>query len=240
MTDYVCSQNELNKIDKIAELLEKIRGWAEDRNLIKGSSPINQLAKLIEEAGEISTEVNNLNLVELFPEDEALTASENINDILHRLKDGIGDTVVVATILAAQYAEKDSNSVQLNPAYLVQDEYLDGLNLDCYGKRIDFNNLTSSENYVIFANQLLSPTSYITECLGNIAGQVARGKLLEDGTEKHQYLGALCFWLSYLAYISKLDMIECIENAWNEIKDRKGRMIDGVFVRDTDPTVTEQ
>lgn len=234
MTDYVCSQNELNKIDKIAELLEKIRGWAEDRNLIKGSAPINQLAKLIEEAGEVATEVNNLNLVDLMSKDEVLVASENLNDLLNRLKDGIGDTVVVATILAAQYVEKDSNSVQLNPAYLVQDEYLDGLNLDFYGKRIDFNNLTSSENYVIFANQLLSPTSYITECLGNIAGQVARGKLLEDGTEKHQYLGALCFWLAYLAYATKLDIVECIENAWNEIKDRKGRMENGVFIKEAD------
>lgn len=31
-----------------------------------------------------------------------------------------------------------------------------------------------------------------------------------------------------------LSMAECIEAAWNEIKDRKGRMINGVFVKEAD------
>lgn len=30
------------------------------------------------------------------------------------------------------------------------------------------------------------------------------------------------------------DFLECIGMAWNEIKDRKGRMVDGVFVKEAD------
>jgi len=30
------------------------------------------------------------------------------------------------------------------------------------------------------------------------------------------------------------DFLECVGIAWNEIKDRKGRMIDGVFIKEAD------
>lgn len=30
----------------------------------------------------------------------------------------------------------------------------------------------------------------------------------------------------------ELTMQECVEQAWNDIKDRKGEMVDGVFVKD--------
>jgi len=60
-----------------------IRGWAEARNLIRGSSPDKQFIKLIEEIGELSEGI----------------AKQRIDLIM----DGIGDAVVVLTILAAQY-----------------------------------------------------------------------------------------------------------------------------------------
>ena len=31
-----------------------------------------------------------------------------------------------------------------------------------------------------------------------------------------------------------LDIHDCVQAAWDEIKDRKGRMIDGVFVKEGD------
>jgi hypothetical protein len=33
---------------------------------------------------------------------------------------------------------------------------------------------------------------------------------------------------------NKLSINECIEVAYNDIKDRKGRMVDGVFVKEDD------
>jgi len=59
-----------------------IRQWAEDRNLIKGSNSRAQMLKLMEEMGELATGINKNNPTEI--------------------EDGIGDCVVVLTILAAQ------------------------------------------------------------------------------------------------------------------------------------------
>jgi NTP pyrophosphatase (non-canonical NTP hydrolase) len=97
------------------QLFDNIRQWAQDRNLIEGSKPVNQISKLIEELGELATGVN-----------------KGKQDLI---VDGIGDAVVVLTILASQ-------------------------------------------------------------CNVNIE--------------------------------------ECIDVAWNEIKDRKGRMVDGIFIKQED------
>jgi NTP pyrophosphatase (non-canonical NTP hydrolase) len=99
----------------INEQFDRIRTWAEARNLIEGSKPVNQVSKLVEELGELATGVNK--------------------GKMDLIADGIGDAVVVLTILAKQ-------------------------------------------------------------CNMNI----------ED----------------------------CIDIAWNEIKDRKGKMIDGIFVKEED------
>lgn len=99
----------------INEQFERIRQWADDRNLIEGSKPVNQVSKLVEELGELATGVN-----------------KNKMDLI---EDGVGDAVVVLTILAKQC----------------------GMNIE-----------------------------------------------------------------------------DCIDVAWNEIKDRKGRMIDGIFVKSED------
>lgn len=62
--------------------LNDIRQWAEDRNLIVGSDSFRQMTKLMEEIGELANGI----------------AKKEHDEIL----DGIGDSVVVLTILAAQ------------------------------------------------------------------------------------------------------------------------------------------
>lgn len=93
----------------------RIRDWAQERNLIRGSTPEKQFTKLIEEVGELAAGIAR-------GRDDAIM-------------DGIGDCLVVLTILAAQHG---------------------------------------------------------------------------------------------------MDIEECIAAAWNEIKDRKGRMVDGVWVKEED------
>ena len=64
--------------------------------------------------------------------------------------------------------------------------------------------------------------------LGALAGIIARGKQAE-------YAGALSEAIAVLPQIAStlyLDYVECVGGAWEEIKDRKGRMVDGVFVRE--------
>ena len=40
--------------------------------------------------------------------------------------------------------------------------------------------------------------------------------------------------LTILAAQKNLEIEECIAHAWDAIKDRKGRMVDGVFIKDED------
>lgn len=60
-----------------------IRQWAEERNLIKGATPANQMLKMVEELGELAKAIGKKDMPEII--------------------DGLGDCVVVLTILAAQH-----------------------------------------------------------------------------------------------------------------------------------------
>jgi hypothetical protein len=42
------------------------------------------------------------------------------------------------------------------------------------------------------------------------------------------------FYISKIALNFELNLESCLSSAYNEIKDRKGRMIDGVFVKEGD------
>ena len=65
------------------QIFEPIEQWADDRNIIKGSDPKSQFIKLMEEVGELAEGIRRGDLAEV--------------------QDGIGDVVVVLTILAAQH-----------------------------------------------------------------------------------------------------------------------------------------
>lgn len=63
------------------ELEKKVIRWAEERNLIKGSNPESQMLKLIEEIGELASDISKRRDV----------------------KDSIGDSLVVLTLIARQF-----------------------------------------------------------------------------------------------------------------------------------------
>lgn len=62
---------------------KRIEQWANDRNLIEGSTPCHQLGKLIEEVSELVTAEANKDREEI--------------------EDAIGDCAVVLTIIAAMH-----------------------------------------------------------------------------------------------------------------------------------------
>lgn len=66
--------------------------------------------------------------------------------------------------------------------------------------------------------------------MGEVADAVIKGDrdALVDG------IGDVVVCLINLAYMADTDLEECVEAAWNEIKDRKGRMVaGGAFVKET-------
>lgn len=74
----------------------------------------------------------------------------------------------------------------------------------------------------------------LMEEMGELASGVARGNLdlIKDS------IGDCAVVLTILAAQNNLVFEECVESAYEEIKDRKGRMKDGIFVKEEDDGVT--
>lgn len=70
----------------------------------------------------------------------------------------------------------------------------------------------------------------VTEEVGEVASALARGNQegLKDG------IGDVVVTLIILAQQNGLSIEECLQCAYNEIKGRTGKMVDGVFVKEAD------
>ena len=82
VTEYL-KEDAYSNEREIKTLFPLIRQWASNRNLIQGATSHAQMLKLSEEQGELAASI--------------------ARNKLEGIKDGIGDCVVVLTILAAQY-----------------------------------------------------------------------------------------------------------------------------------------
>ena len=70
----------------------------------------------------------------------------------------------------------------------------------------------------------------LAEEFGELASGMAKGKddVISDSIgDMHVVMTILCLQLG-------ISFDDCVEQAYEEIKDRKGRMIDGVFVKEED------
>lgn len=65
-------------------------------------------------------------------------------------------------------------------------------------------------------------------------GEIAQGLAKNRPVEVYDGIGDVVVVLTILAAQCGMSIEDCIEHAWNEIKDRKGRIIDGVFVKEAD------
>ena len=66
----------------------------------------------------------------------------------------------------------------------------------------------------------------LIEEVGELAGNLARGKDISDD------IGDIIVVLINIAERNNLTIEECMLVAYNDIKDRKGKMIDGVFIKE--------
>lgn len=167
---------------------ELILGWAHDRNLIVGSTPQKQLDKLFEEIGEYAGS------------SARSSVPEKREEMLLKMKDGLGDTFVVACIMAAQM-----------------------------GVELDFFEMEE------YDDRATNGVMYVT--MGCLAGLVEVAEREDMDPEAENFAEHFYFAVAATKAVAELngfDFLECIGMAWNEIKDRKGRMIDGVFVKEAD------
>lgn len=70
----------------------------------------------------------------------------------------------------------------------------------------------------------------VTEELGELAEGINKGK----PEQVKDSLGDVLVTLILLAEDLNLNLLDCLNSAWNEIKDRKGEVKDGSFVKEAD------
>ena len=64
--------------------------------------------------------------------------------------------------------------------------------------------------------------------LGELSDSVCKGKDVKDD------IGDMLVVMLNIAERNGVILAECLQKAWDDIKHRKGRMIDGIFVKETD------
>lgn len=175
----------------IAEYTGLIKLWAQDRNLIEGSTFAKQSGKLFEEVGEMALHINK-------------GADKEGGDV----PDDIGDVTVVLTIMCAQAGvdvEKYIGVDQQNPN----------------AANMDKNGLLTVLNMGLAAFAMAQFSENQTE-------------LQESVETSEKILCDIFIVLEEMASRYGTNLRGCLEISYNEIKDRKGRMIDGVFVKEAD------
>lgn len=82
----------------------------------------------------------------------------------------------------------------------------------------------------------LSPLSAMYELQGMIGQLCKKGRIQLAPSDKtiEDDVGDINVVLINLLERNGFTMQQCLEVAWNDIKDRKGKMIDGVFVKESD------
>ena len=68
----------------------------------------------------------------------------------------------------------------------------------------------------------------LAEEAGELAGAIARGQPI------HDHAGDIMVVLIGIMEREGTDMLECLQVAYADIKDRKGKMVDGIFIKGSD------
>jgi NTP pyrophosphatase (non-canonical NTP hydrolase) len=63
---------------------------------------------------------------------------------------------------------------------------------------------------------------------GELSDNICKGNDIKDD------IGDMIVVLINIAERNDISITECVRQAWDDIKDRKGRMVDGVFVKEGD------
>jgi len=63
---------------------------------------------------------------------------------------------------------------------------------------------------------------------GELSDSICKGKDVSDD------IGDMIVVLINIAERNNLTVSQCLAKAWDDIKDRKGKMVDGVFVKEAD------
>ena len=66
------------------------------------------------------------------------------------------------------------------------------------------------------------------------AGELAQALLKRNDAEIYDAIGDMVVVLTNLAHMEGVTIEDCVDDAYNEIANRKGKMINGTFVKNAD------
>jgi NTP pyrophosphatase (non-canonical NTP hydrolase) len=81
---------------------------------------------------------------------------------------------------------------------------------------------------LIFGSSDKDQTLKLLQELGELSDSVCKGKDLKDD------LGDMMVVMLNIMERNQINIFDCLTKAYDDIKDRKGKMIDGVFVKEQD------
>ena len=64
--------------------------------------------------------------------------------------------------------------------------------------------------------------------LGELSDSICKGKDVRDD------IGDMLVVMLNIMVRNDLTLKDCLETAWNDIRDRKGKMVDGIFIKEAD------
>ena len=172
--------------ERFEYLIAKCSKWSKDRNIIKGSTAIDQSVMLVEELGELATGIRK--------------------DNKEFIVDAIGDIVVVLNGMCLQLTKEDLQSYSKYIYGTDQTEFCIKQDLAALCKSVAILNTGLSSN----------PSRVLVDKIHNV---------LAD--------------LNYICIRLNLSLDQCLEHSYNQIKDRKGIMFNGSFIKESDKDYTQ-
>ena len=82
---------------------------------------------------------------------------------------------------------------------------------------------------ILFSENVPQQSMKVMEELGETMGAILKGKKTDEVIDG---IGDILVTVIILSKQLGLDPTECLESAWNEIKDRTGKTVDGTFIRE--------
>ena len=129
---------------------------------------------------------------------------------------------VVAYIERANRVAKD-----IRREFVETDEYLE------IGRRLrDFVTWHHNRNLIEGSDDKTQFAKLVQE-MGELSDSICKGKDIRED------VGDIIVVLANLCARNRISFLSCLEQAWNDIKDREGIMYEGVFIKSTDARYAE-